>query len=391
MRLSKRVMRLKPSATLAVNALAQELQAAGRDIISLSLGEPDFNTPDNIGRAGIAAINTGFTKYTPEPGINELRAAVAAYFNSNYSAGVSQDYVHIGNGGKQCLYNLFLSVLDPGDEALIPAPYWVSYPAMVELADGVPVIVPTRVEDGFKVTVEALERHYTPKTRLLIINSPSNPTGAAYTQAEMDAMAEWAVEKNILLVSDEIYDQLVYAPATPVSLSRWCATRPENVAVVNGVAKSYAMTGWRLGYLLAHPDIIKASGKLQGQTTSNVCSISQKAALEALTGDQQTVIAMRRSFEKRRDLVVSLISEWPDVICPTPQGAFYAFPDLHRLYNSQIKNSGDMCKFLLEKAGVALVPGEAFGDDKCVRLSYATSEELITEALTRVRKALFNK
>ncbi len=391
MKLSQRVSRLKPSATLAVNALAQELQAAGKDIISLSLGEPDFNTPKNIGNAGIEAINTGFTRYTAEPGITELRKAAADYFKLNYGAEAGAEHILIANGGKQCLYNAFLALLNPGDEVLIPAPYWVSYPAMVELADGVPVIVPSRVEDGFKVNVQALDAKCTAKTRVCVINSPSNPTGAAYTQAELDELARWAIQRNILILSDEIYDQLVYSPAKPVSLSGWFAKHPKNIVVVNGVAKSFAMTGWRVGYLLAHPDIIKATIKLQGQTTSNVCSIAQKAALEALTGDQTAMRDMRRAFEKRRDLIMSIIKDWPDVLCPTPQGAFYVFPDMHRHYNGRIKNSQDMCKYLLEEAGVALVPGDAFGDDRCVRLSYATSEEIIVKALERIAKALFKK
>ncbi len=391
MKLSQRVSRLKPSATLAVNALAQELQAAGKDIISLSLGEPDFNTPRNIGNAGIDAINTAFTRYTAEPGIIELRKAAADYFRLNYGAEAGAENILIANGGKQCLYNAFLALLNPDDEVLIPAPYWVSYPAMVELADGVPVIVPSRVEDGFKVNAQALEAKRTAKTRVCVINSPSNPTGAAYTQEELDELARWAIQHNILILSDEIYDQLVYTPAKAVSLSGWFAKHPENIAVVNGVAKSFAMTGWRVGYLLAHPDIIKAAIKWQGQTTSNVCSIAQKAALEALTGDQSDMRAMRQAFEKRRDLIMSIIKDWPDVLCPTPQGAFYVFPDMHRHYNGRIKNSQDMCKFLLEEAGVALVPGDAFGDDRCVRLSYATSEEVIIKALERIAKALFKK
>lgn len=389
MQLSDRVVRLKPSATLAVNALAIELARSGKDIISLSLGEPDFRTPPLVAEAAIQAINDGFTHYTAESGIPELRAAAANYFNRNYGIGATGENILIGNGGKQCLFNVFMALINPGDEVLMPTPCWVSYPAMIEIAGGVPVEVPAGVERGFKVTVEDLERHYSAKTRMCIVNSPSNPTGAIYNREEIDAIADWAVSKNIVLVSDEIYDQLVYGGNKHHSCCSWWAKYPENFAIVNGVAKTYAMTGWRVGYLLAHPDLIKAAGKLLGQSTSSVCSISQKAALAALTCDLPEVAQMKAAFERRCKLVSGIIADWPGVDCPEPGGAFYVFPDMHRLYTPQMPDSTALCKLLLEKAGVALVPGIAFGDDRCVRISYATDDAILEKALKRIAEVLF--
>lgn len=389
MQLSDRVVQLKPSATLAVNALAKELRRAGKDIISLSIGEPDFRTPDLVGQAAIQAINDGYTHYTDELGIAPLREAAAAYFNRHYGAGAASENILIGNGGKQCLFNTFMALVNPGDEVLMPTPSWVSYPAMIEIAGGVPVPVPAGAERGFKITVEDLERLCGKKTRACIINSPSNPTGAVYSREELDTIAAWAVEKNIVLISDEIYDQLVYGGAEHHSLCGWWNKHPENFAILNGVAKTYAMTGWRVGYLLAHPSLIKAAGKLSGQSTSSVCSISQKAALAALTHDLPEVAEMKKAFERRCKLVTDIISAWPDVECPRPGGAFYVFPDMHRLYTPQMPDSTAMCKLLLEEAGVALVPGIAFGDDRCVRISYATDDSILEKALTRIAKVLF--
>lgn len=389
MRLAERVVQLKPSATLAVNALATELKKSGKDIISLSIGEPDFNTPKLIRQAGIEAIESGFTRYTAESGITELREAAAGYFNRNYQAGAGAANILIGNGGKQCLFNVFMALLNPGDEVLMPTPCWVSYPAIIEIAGGVPVPVLAGSDKNFKVTVEDLERHYTKKTRLCIINSPSNPTGAVYSREELDALAAWAVERDILMISDEIYDQLVYGGKQHHSLCGWWNKHPENFAIVNGVAKSFAMTGWRVGYLLAHPELIKAAGKLQGQSTSNVCSISQKAALAALTNDIPEMAEMKAAFERRCKLVTGIVSKWPNVECPAPEGAFYLFPDMHKLYSEAIPGSTELCKILLEQAGVALVPGIAFGDDNCIRISYATDDATLEKALNRIAQVLF--
>lgn len=389
MQLSDRVVQLKPSATLAVNALAKELADAGKDIISLSIGEPDFRTPEAVNRAAMRAIEEGFTHYTSELGIMPLREAAAAYFNRNYQAGAGAENILIGNGGKQCLFNAFMALVNPGDEVLMPTPCWVSYPAMIEIAGGVPVPVPAGAEKSFKVTVEDLERLYSKKTRVCIINSPSNPTGAVYSREELDAIAAWAVQKNIVLISDEIYDQLVYGGAAHHSLCGWWGRHPENFAVINGVAKTYAMTGWRVGYLLADAGLIKGAGKLSGQSTSSVCSIAQKAALAALTLDLPEVAEMKKAFERRCKLVSGIVSSWPGVDCPAPGGAFYVFPDMHRIYTPQMPDSTALCKLLLEKAGVALVPGIAFGDDNCVRISYATDDSILEKALVRISDVLF--
>lgn len=389
MKLSRRINNLAPSATLAMSAKARELKAAGKDILSLTVGEPDFATPDYIGAAAKKAIDEHFTRYTAEPGIVELRDAVAGYFKATYSVTAKAENITMTNGGKQGLYNLFVCLLDPGDEVLIPAPYWVSYPDMVELVDGVPVIVAAPAEAGFKVTPEQLEKHRTPKSRALVINSPSNPTGACYTQAEADAIARWALDNKLVLIADEIYDQLVYAPAKHATFSKWWEKYPENFVICGGVSKTYAMTGWRVGHVMAAVELSKAMSRLQSQTTSNICSIAQKAALAAYTGGLDAVAAMREAFQRRRDLAHEIIRTWKDVYCPKPEGAFYIFPDMHRLYNADISGSMILCEQLLEKAGVALVPGKPFGDDNCVRISYAVADDMLAEALERIGKFLY--
>ena len=384
MRISQRLTQLKPSATLAMNAKAQELKAKGRRIVSLAVGEPDFPTPAHIREAAKQAIDEGFTRYTPVPGIPELRQAVAGYFQEFYGVAAPKEAVVVTNGGKQALYNLFQALLDPGDEALIPGPYWVSYPDMVELAGGVPVIVPTGVEKNFLADVEDLERAATPRTRLLILNAPSNPTGCAYSPDKLSAIARWAMDRDIFVVSDEIYDQLVYPPAQPASLAPLWEKNPERIAVVNGLAKSFAMTGWRVGYALAHPDLVKALSKIQGQSTSNICSIAQKAAVAALTGPKDEVFAMRQAFQRRRDLALGIMAGWEGVVCPKPDGAFYLFPRMDAYYRNGVQGSGDLCARILEEAETALVPGAAFGDDRCVRFSYAVDDQTLAECLERV-------
>lgn len=389
MRISDRLSQLKPSATLAVNAKALELKAKGVQVISLAVGEPDFPTPSHVCEAAKKAIDEGFTRYTQVPGIPELRTAVCGYFATNYGVEAPMESAIVTNGGKQALYNLFQALLNPGDEVLVPAPYWVSYPAMIELAGGVPIPVLASPEAGFLVTVEQLEAATTPATRMLVMNSPSNPTGACYSPAQMNAIMEWAMARNIFVVSDEIYDQLVYAPAERVSLAPWWQKHPEKVAVVNGLAKSFAMTGWRVGYVLGHPDLIKALGKIQGQSTSNICSIAQKAALAALTGPMDYVQQMLTAFQRRRDMAYDIVSAWPDVVCPKPDGAFYLFADIHRHYNAAMPDSAAACTRLLEEAQVALIPGSAFGDDKCIRFSYAVADDVLASALEKVGKVLF--
>lgn len=389
MKLSRRINNLAPAATLAMSARARALKAEGRDVLSLTVGEPDFSTPSYIGEAAKKAIDEHFTRYTAEPGIVELREAVCGYFKSVYGVTSKAENITMTNGGKQGLYNLFLCLLDPGDEVIIPAPYWVSYPAMVELADGKPVVVSAPAEAGFKVTPEQLEKYRTPKTRCLVLNSPSNPSGACYTEAEADALAKWAMDNKILLVADEIYDQLVYAPAKHATFSTWWEKYPEDFALCGGVSKTYAMTGWRVGHVLCATELAKAMSRLQSQTTSNVCSIAQKAALAAYNGGFEAVAEMREAFQRRRDLAHKIISTWRGVFCPKPEGAFYIFPDMHNLYTPAMPNSTSMCEQLLEKANVALVPGAPFGDDNCIRISYAESDEMLTEALERIGKFLY--
>lgn len=388
MRIAQKIRSIPPSATLAVNAKAQELAAQGRKIISLAVGEPDFPTPEHICRAAKEALDQGFTRYTPVPGIPALRQAVAAYFSNVAGQKLPMEATMVSNGGKHALYNLLQALLDPGDAVLIPAPYWVSYPPMVQLAQGEQVIIPSTPENNFLISPKDLERAYSPKTRILLLNSPSNPTGCHYGQDELDALIGWAMERDIFVISDEIYGQLVYAPARPSSAAPWWVKFPDKVAVVNGLSKTMAMTGWRVGYVLAHPDLIRAMVRIQGQSTSNVCSIAQKAALVALAGPMDSIGQMRTAFLRRRDLALAKITSWPGVICPKPDGAFYLFPRLDGHYSKTMPDSAAMCTRILEKAGVALVPGSAFGDDRCVRFSYALDDETLTAALDLVYKVL---
>lgn len=389
MKISDRLSSIKPSATLAVNAKAMELKARGVEVVSLAVGEPDFATPEHIRKAAKEAIDEGFTRYTAVPGIMPLREAVADYFNRLYQADAEPMNIVITNGGKQALYNMMQALLNKGDEVLVPTPYWVSYPDLVQLAEGVPVMVPSPAERGFKITPTELAERLTPKTKMLILNSPSNPTGACYTKDEIDAIMQWAMDNDIFVLSDEIYDRLTYAPYEPVSACAWWKRYPEKVAIVNGLAKSFAMTGWRVGYALAHVDLIKAMTKIQGQSTSNICSIAQKAAIAALNGPDDSIVAMRKAFQARRDLAYDMVSKWPNTICPRPGGAFYLFVDVHKLYTPEIPDSATLCTRLLEEAHVALVPGSAFGDDKCIRFSYAVADDVLADALQRVANFLF--
>ena len=388
MRISLRLSRIQPSATLAMNAKAQELKAQGKAVISLAVGEPDFPTPDHVKDAAKAALDANFTRYTPVPGIPELRDAVGGYFGRFHGVTPPREAVIVSNGGKQALYNLMMALLNPGEEVLIPAPYWVSYPDMAILAGGVPVPVPTEPEDDFLVSVEALDKARTPGSRILVLNSPSNPTGCCYTQEQLDAIMEWAISRNVFVISDEIYDQLVYTPTKPTTLITWWPSHPGRVAVVNGLAKSFAMTGWRIGYCVAHPDLVKAQSKIQGQSTSNVCSFAQKGAVAALTGGFEYVEMMRDNFQRRRDMAMEVVSTWKGVKCPKPGGAFYLFPDVSALYTKAVPDSATLCTRILEEALVALVPGSAFGDDRCIRFSYAVDDDTLRKALEGVGKVL---
>lgn len=388
MRTSLLLSRIKPSATLAMNTKAQELKAQGKAVVSLAVGEPDFPTPAHVKDAAKKALDDDFTRYGPVPGIPELRDAVGGYYGRFYGVTPPREAVIVSNGGKQVLYNLFRALLNPGEEVLIPAPYWVSYPDMVLLAGGRPVPVPTEPEDDFLVSVEALEKARTPGTRILVLNSPSNPTGCCYTKAQLDAIMEWAMGCGIFVIADEIYDQLVYPPAESTSVVSWWEKNPEQVAVVNGLAKSFAMTGWRIGYCVAHPDLVKAQSKIQGQCTSNVCSFAQKGAVAALTGSYEYVEMMRANFQRRRDLAMEVIATWKGVKCPKPGGAFYLFPDVSALYDSKTPDSTTLCTRILEEALVALVPGAAFGDDRCIRFSYAVADDVLLRCMEAVGKVL---
>ena len=388
MNFSKRISSIQPSATLAINAKAQEMRSQGENVVSLAVGEPDFPTPAHIVQAAKNALDEGFTRYTAVPGIPELRQAVAGYFARTYNIDCRFDETIVSNGGKQCLYNVLQALMDPRDEALIPGPYWVSYPALVQLAQGVPVIVPTEPEDNFLVKPDNLEKHVTRKTRFLILNTPSNPTGCHYSQAALNELAQWAASRDIFVISDEIYDQLVYSPAKPASLCGFWSENKDKVAVVNGLSKTFAMTGWRVGYVLAHVDLIRSMSRIQGQSTSNICSIAQKGALAALTGTFSFIEEMKKAFIPRRDMAVEIINSWKGAYCPKPEGAFYVFPRLDSFFKREIDSSSRLCQVILEQAKIALVPGEAFGDDRCIRFSYAVNEKILRECLEKIGNLL---
>lgn len=388
MPIAERMKKIHPSMTLAINNRAREMRALGIDVISLAVGEPDFNTPGYIKDAAIKAIEDNFTRYTAVAGIPPLRAAAAAFFQCHYQTEIPPEWIIFGAGGKQCLYSLIQVMINPEDEVLIPSPYWVSYPDMVLLAGGKPVFVPADLKAGFKASPEGLEAALTDKTKALIINSPNNPTGAVYSEKELADIISWALARNIFVISDEIYDQLVFPPARPASAAGWLKRRPELLAVVNGLSKSYAMTGWRVGFLASNPEIIREMAVLQSHSLSNVCSIAQKAALAALEGPDDFVDDMRRAFAKRRNMAVETVRGWKKAVCPSPDGAFYIFPDLSAYYNDKIKNSIDMCSYLLEEAHVAAVPGAAFGNDSCIRISYAVADAVLEKALNAIGGAL---
>lgn len=388
MKFAQRLSEIQPSMTLAMSNRAQELKRAGVDVLSLAPGEPDFPTPAFIREAAKEAIDQNFTRYTPVAGIPELRAAAGAYFERYYQTKIAPESIIMGAGGKNCLYTFIQTMINVGDEVLIPSPYWVSYPDMTLLAGARPILVPTASANGFKVTPDLLEAKRTADTRLLILNSPCNPTGAVYTKAELAAIVEWASNHDVFVLSDEIYDQLVYPPAQMASAIPWFTRFPERVAVVNGLSKSYAMTGWRVGFLAGHPELIRKMTIMQGHSLSNICSIAQKAALAALTGPDECVQEMRTAFERRRDLAMRIVSGWQKAICPHPDGAFYLFMDVSGYYTPEVSGSVALCQHLLEKAHVATVPGAAFGDDRCLRISYAVSDETLEKALLRIGAAL---
>lgn len=390
--ISQRVQRVEPSATLAMSQKSAELRAAGVDVINLSVGEPDFRTPEHICEAAKKAIDDGFTHYSPVPGFPDLRQAVADKLLHENRLSYQPSQIVVGNGAKQELCNTVLCLLDPGDEAVIPTPAWVSYVQMVKLAGGVPVTVPTTAETGFKITPERLEAAITTRTRLLFINSPSNPTGAVYNAAELEALAA-VLDRHpqVTVISDEIYEHICYG--APVRSIAEFGRVGERAVVINGVSKAYAMTGWRIGWMAAPAELAKASTKLQGQYTSGASSVAQKAALAAYTGPQKCVESMRATFQRRRDLVMDLACNVPGWKTLEPQGAFYIFPDVRGCLGTtapdgtKIATSADYVMYLLTKAGVAAVDGAAFGTPGFMRISFAASSQSLREAMERITDA----
>lgn len=390
---SERIRAIKPSPTLAINAKAVSMRQAGVDVISFGVGEPDFNTPAHIRQAGVEAIEDGFTRYTAAGGIPELKEAIVEKFRSDNRLSYEPGEVMVACGGKHVLYNLAQATLNPGDEVIIPAPYWVSYPPIVVLAGASPVIVETGEGEDFKLSPHVLEGAITPRTKLLVLNSPSNPTGSVYTHGELERLAEVVLRHNISVVSDEIYEKLIFDGRPFASIAQVSEELKEKVFVVNGVSKTYAMTGWRIGYVAGAREVIQGMTKIQSQSTSNPNSIAQKAAIAALKGPQDSVGQMVQAFDERRRYLVGRLNAMPGVHCNMPVGAFYAFPNFGHYFTSDpqgrdIKGSADLCEYLLTEARVALVPGIAFGADDFVRFSYATSLEAIKEGVDRIEKAL---
>jgi len=394
-KLSDRVNLVKPSATLTITAKAAELRAAGKNIISLSVGEPDFDTPKAACDAAKAAIDAGFTRYTAVPGIPELRKAIAAKFKKDNDLDYEADDILVSTGGKQCIYNMLQAMINPGDEVIIPAPFWVSYPDMVLLAGGVPVIVDTTAENGFKLSGPQLEAAITPKTKLLFLNSPSNPTGMAYSHDDLAALgAVLKKHENVAVATDDMYEKILFDGKTFATIAQVCPDVKDRTITLNGVSKAYCMTGWRIGFCAGPRHLIKAMAKLQSQSTSNPCSVSMAAVAAALNGDQSFLAARNDAFVKRRDLVVSMLNQTPGLRCPTPQGAFYVYPDCAGLIGKTtpdgktLTNDEDVAAYLLEAEGVAVVHGAAFGLSPAFRISYATSDAVLEDACLRIQRAV---
>jgi len=391
--ISDRSKRIKPSPTLAMDAKAKAMKASGIDVVSFGVGEPDFDTPENIKEAAIKAIKEGFTKYTPVGGIDPLKDAIIEKFNRDNNLNYAREEIIVSCGAKHSLYNIAQALLNPGDEVLIPSPYWVSYPDQVLLNDAIPVFVKTYESDSFMVRPEAITSSVTKKTKALILNSPSNPTGLTYDKKTLETIAEIALRYGIFVISDEIYEKLTYDGFKHVSIASLGNDIKAKTIVVNGLSKSYAMTGWRIGYAAGPKEIIKAMTNIQSQSTSNPTSISQKAAIEALRGPQDFISTMLAEFDRRRKFLISELNSISGMSCLSPTGAFYAFPNTSKLYGKTtgdrtISSSSDLALYLLENANVALVHGEAFGDDAYIRLSYATSIEEIKKGVDRIREAV---
>ncbi|MDK2932612.1 MAG: aspartate aminotransferase [Clostridiales bacterium] len=391
--LSKKALAISPSSTLAIDAKFKSMKANGIDVVGFGAGEPDFDTPVHIKEAAIQAINEGYTKYTPASGMPQLKEAICQKFKNDNGLDYQPEQIVISNGAKHSLVNTFMAICDPGDEVIIPTPFWVSYPEMVKLADGVPVYIHTTEENDFKFTIEDLRKAITPRTRALILNSPSNPTGMVYTAEELKAIAQIAVENNIYIVSDEIYEKLIYDEITHTSIATFGNEIKELTIVINGVSKTYAMTGWRIGYTASNAKIAKVMSNLQSHATSNPNSIAQIAAIAALNGPQTDVEVMKKAFVERRNYMVERINSIEGLSCRKPQGAFYVMMNIKSTFNKEfygkvINNSDQFAEMLLEKAKVALVPGSGFGAEGYVRWSYATSMVNIIEGLNRVEKFL---
>ena len=393
--ISNRILNMAESETLAMTAKARELKAQGKDVISLSIGEPDFNTPDTVKDAAKQAIDDNFTHYPPVPGYADLREAISQKFKRDNNLDYKPEQIVVSTGGKQAIYQVVQCLVNPGDEVIIPTPFWVSYKEIVRVAEGIPVYVKTSIENDFKVTPAQLEAAITPRTKLIMFSSPSNPTGMLYTKEELKGIAEVvARHENLFVMSDEIYEHINFV-GKHESIAQFPEVK-ERVVTVNGVAKGFAMTGWRIGFIGAPLVVAKACNKLQGQVTSATCSIAQKATVRAMLMDPATsddIINMRNIFRQRRDMVYDLLCDIPGLKVCMPQGAFYFFPDVSSYYGKsfngkKIENSTDMAVYLLNEANVATVMGSAFGDDDCIRLSYATSEDLLREAIRRIKEAL---
>ena len=390
--LSDRLQRLAPSATLAMSQKSSEMKAQGIDVINMSVGEPDFNTPDHIKEAAKKAVDDNFSRYSPVPGYPDLRKAIVAKLKNENGLDYTVNEVLVSNGAKQSVCNTVMALVNDGEEVIIPAPYWVSYPQMVKLAGGVPVIVEAGFCQNFKMTPEQLEAAITPKTRMIILCSPSNPTGSVYSKSELEALAE-VIKKHddLFVLADEIYEHINYI-GHHESIAQFPGMKERSI-IVNGVSKAYAMTGWRIGYIAAPEWIVKGCNKLQGQYTSGPCSVSQKAAEFAYISSQECVEQMRQAFERRRDLIVKLAKDIPGLEVNVPEGAFYLFPKCSSFFGKKcgdttINTSSDFAMYLLEEAHVATVGGDAFGDPECFRMSYATSDENIIEAMRRIKEAL---
>lgn len=391
-KLSSRISMIKPSPTLAITMKANALRAEGRDIIGFGAGEPDFDTPANVKKAAIKAIENGFTKYTPVGGIDELKDAIIGKLQRDNGLEYRKSQIVASCGAKHTLYNLAQVLFDEGDEVIIQSPYWVSYPDLVVLAGAHPIVLETKEADGFKFNPKHLEKRINKRTKAVIINSPSNPTGMAYSREELEILAEVIVKRRILVISDDIYEKIVYDGFSFTNIASISDEIKNSTIVVNGVSKAYAMTGWRIGYAAGPEDIIAAVTKIQSQNTSNPTSIAQKAAVEALNGDQSIVGEMVSAFEKRRNAIVAALNDIEGITCATPQGAFYVFPNISGLFGRSYKGkkltgSSSVADYLLDEAGVAVVPGADFGQDNFMRLSYATSMKNIEEGVKRIKAA----